>query len=157
MKQLLIALLFLLVPALAEAQDPQQITVYRLPEYHLCTDSAGQFACFDVPAFQALLRMDADLHLDEGLVQQLQASIVQYQVIQTQLHASVANLQNRLDIYVDDRNRLYQLWSTENEQRHQAQEQPAVGDWVAWTVAAICGVIAAGLGVVLGVEVAAHP
>jgi hypothetical protein len=152
MRNLFLALaLFLLIPSIAEAQDPQQITVYRLPEYHLCTEGNIQSACFNINQFQDLLQMDADLHLDEQLIQQLRASVTHYQDIQVQLQASMDNLQTRLDIYVEDRNRLYQLWTSENARRHQLEERPQVGDWVAWAVAAICGVIAVGLGVTLAV------
>ena len=46
-----------------------------------------------------------------------------------------------------ERDRLFNLWKDENRRRHEAENRPAVGSWIAWSVAAVAAALALGFGI----------
>ena len=139
-----------LTPHISKAQT--EIEVHRLPQYHITSDGA----CFDFPSFQALLVMDEDLHLAEIQVPLLQGVVAEREAQVVDFRAVIANLQYRLDLFREDRTRLFNLWVTQNLRMHELDERPDAGSWIAWAVAGVALAAAVVFGVTLGIVVSGN-
>lgn len=129
-------------PAFAQVD----IEAHRLPEYTQTTYGA----CFDFPGFRELLVLDEDLHLAEIQIPELQGIIVERDAQVLDLRSVISNLQYRLDLYREDRARIFAMWTEENRMRHELEERPDAGSWIAWAVAGVSLAAAVILGVTLG-------
>ncbi len=137
-------------PLISKAQT--EIEAHRLPQYHITNDGA----CFDFPSFQSLLLMDEDLHLAEIQVPQLQGIVAEREAQVVDFRAIIASLQYRLDLFIEDRARLYALWVDQNLRMHELDERPDAGSWIAWAVAGVALAAAVVFGVTLGIVVSGN-
>ena len=125
---------------------------YRLPAGQRLTTPQGTFQGFTLEDFKVLLKMDVDL---ESFSQQ----IPKYIKLQENLTKLNANLNKQLEvvnlnvkILQDERVRLTKKWIEENKLRHLAENKPSIMTWLGWGAAAVMGIVATVLAVILTVK-----
>lgn len=150
---ILLLALGLVFPVIGEAQEPSftvdstELSLYRLPEGRRCVVEGVTYQCFNLEEYKELLRIDTDL---ESITEKYETSlemISHLDEVNDSLRLQIEEKEEQISILSQERDRLFNKWKEENMLRLEAENKPALGNWVAWgTAAAEAGVI---LGLVL--------
>lgn len=154
-----LCVLALAAPAMAQpslSDDPisfevEGLTNFRLPVGRRCEVNGETFQCFDLQEYRVLLQMDVDLR---SFQLQLTTSLERVDRLERALMAmnrAVDGYEEQVTTLQAERARLYEQWAEENRLRLLAENKPAIGSWIAWSLAAveaavILGLVLAGLG-----------
>lgn len=150
---ILLLSLGLVFPVIGEAQEPSftvdsaELSLYRLPEGRRCKVEGVTYQCFNLEEYKELLRMDTDLQHVVEQNEALKDTIRSLYGLVDELRLQLDEKDEQIDILSNERDRLFGKWKEENKLRLEAENKPALGNWIAWgTAAAEAGVI---LGLVL--------
>lgn len=92
-------------------------------------------ACYDLPQYKELLKLDLDFQVvvNEKLILEKR---LDNSLKQTELYKAAAEKQKEtVDLYFAENERLYGLWKEENKKRHIAENKPMWGSWLSWGIA----------------------
>ena len=144
----LLSILIVFLPASSLARP-----LYRLPVGTRIQTPKEELQGYTLEEMKMLLKMDVDLEFYET---------VQLPKIKEQLEATkkiieakdviIGSKDGQLKTANQDRERLTNKWSEENKLRHECENKPKFGSWVAWGLAALLGGTALALGIVLVVK-----
>lgn len=137
LKYVSIVTLLLSFSNVGQAQD---IVRYRLPEGTRITVAGVTYQAFDLEEYRELLRMDVDLRFQDEFITHLQTRVANYERLVTEYALIVASLEREAEVYQAENTRLLERWTEENRLRHEAENRPMLGSWVAWGFAGIFAV-----------------
>ena len=125
---------------------------YRLPPGKRLTVQSETFQGYSLEEFKLLLKMDVDL-------ESFSKQVPKYIKLQEDLTKLNVNLNERLElaqsvitILHGERDRLTKKWTEENRLRHLAENKPSILSWLGWGAAAVMGIVATVLAVILVVK-----
>lgn len=150
MRFLILILISLLIvpPALSLAHPP----LFRLPEGKRVEVSGEILQGYTLSEMKILLKMDVDL---ESFSEQLPKIKAALDAAEKALKAKDVMLESKdkqISLLVQDRDRITEKWSQENKLRHECENKPKFGSWIAWGIAAVLGATAIALGITLVVK-----
>jgi hypothetical protein len=116
----------------------------RLPPSEAKTVAGERWQCYDFENFKLLLKFEADhqaciwkqIETDER-DDQLKEQVDALRNVVKLHEASIGDLRAEND-------RLFKQWSEENKLRHEAENKPQLGSWIAWSVAGVSTAVLAG-------------
>jgi hypothetical protein len=107
---------------------------------------------YTLEEMKILLKMDLDLHVLDLELPKLKEIISKKDNIIKSKDKIISSKDIQIDLITKDRDRITGKWKEDNRLRHECEQKPRFGSWVAWTVAAITTGVAIGLGIAFGVR-----
>jgi len=141
-----IGLASLLVAVTASARAP-----YRLPPGTRLQLPEGTYQGYTLEEMKVLLKMDVDLEAYEKEIPKYKQSLEDYAKVLEAKEAIIKSKDKQVNLLKEDMARLTTKWSEENKLRHECENKPKFGSWIAWTIAAVATVTAIALGVTIAV------
>jgi len=150
MRYLIAVLISMLVvpPTLSLAHPP----LFRLPEGKRVEVSGETLQGYTLEEMKVLLKMDADL---ESFSEQLPKIKSALDAAEKALKAKDTMLESKdkaISLLTQDRNRITEKWTQENKLRHECENKPKFGSWIAWGLTAVLGATTVALGITLVVK-----
>lgn len=151
---LALSVFFTGVPIVSAQEGPQgQDTVqegeysfpHEVPVGERCVANGETYQCFSLEEFRELLVVDRKLYLRSNLLRNYKEQKYSLEEVNTKLKVNVESLETKVNILEAERERLYQKWEKENKLRHEAENKPMIGSWIAWTLAASEAAVILGL------------
>lgn len=145
MNKFIILLIFLLHIPICYARS-----LYKLPTGKRVQVSGVTYQGYTFEEMKILLKIDIDLEFYETV--QLPKTKQQLDELKKIIEAKdtiIKSKEIQLDLANKDRIRLTDKWSEENKLRHECENKPRFGSWVAWIITAATSTAAITLGIVL--------
>jgi hypothetical protein len=134
-------------PALGQARP-----LYKLPAGVRLQTPQGTFQGYSLEEMKTLLKMDVDLESFETQLPKIKSALESAEkAIQAQ-EIMLKSKDAQIDLLKQDQTRLTEKWSQENKLRHECENKPKFGSWIAWGTAAVLGATALALGITLVVK-----
>jgi hypothetical protein len=92
---------------------------------------------YSLEEFKIVLRIHADYRAWGIQVPVLKEEVKHYEGLVENLYKQLKLQEENTTLLKEDRARLYEKWQTDNRLRHECENKPAFGSWVAWTAAAV--------------------
>ncbi len=155
-----LATLLLLQPVLAASQPTSgptsaptsQPSTIPFPPGTRLTLRQGTLQGFNLAEFKMLLRIHADYRALWTQVPLLRKSTKQYQALAGNLSKQLKLQGEESNLLRAERTRLAKKWQEENRLRHLAENKPSIMTWLGWGSAAVMGIVATVLAIVLAVD-----
>lgn len=143
----LLLIFTLLRPGVAVADDtvntvtiPDDIyEVYRLPMGTMHNVDSVDHVCYNLDQFKLLLKLDSDLRGATKTSLLLAEEARDYKLANSELKSIIAEEGKQISALKLDRARLYERWSTENRDKHKAENKPTLGSWFPWALSGVLG------------------
>ena len=126
---ILISVVFLFSVTPALAQDTTSVyNTYRLPEgkFVVSEEDQGTYMGYTIGQFKDLLRIDNDLRLADGILEQnkviMQSQDKQLEFMDRALDYSDKNV----ELLIKDRDRITKLRTKDNKRMHKAEQKPFI-------------------------------
>ena len=124
---ILISVVFLFSVTPALAQDSIYNT-YRLPEGKFVVSKGDDEAYmgYTVGQFKDLLRIDNDLRLADGILEQNKLIMQSQDKQLVVLDKALAYSDKNVELLIKDRDRITEKWKADNKKRHKAEQKPFI-------------------------------
>lgn len=130
--------------------DP--ITLYRLPKGKRLQVSGETYQGYTLEEMKVLLLMDTDLRAFEIEIPKLKQIEIDKQKIIEAKDKIISAKDTQLVLLQTDRDRITKKWTEENKLRHECENKPKFGSWIAWGTAGVLAAIALGFGIAYGID-----
>jgi hypothetical protein len=144
---LFLVLILAMAPSLGMAR-----TSYKLPPGARLQIAQGTVQSYSLEEMKILLKMDVDLEAYEKEIPKYKKSLEDYGKIVESMSIMLKSKDVQIDTLTKERVRITEKWSQENKLRHECENSPRIGSWVAWSIAGVATVTAICLGVILAVD-----
>jgi hypothetical protein len=144
MRQIIAVLLVSLLACPVLARSP-----YRLPAGTRLQTTQGTFQGYSLEEMKVLLKMDVDLEFYGTEFPKYKQLLEDYRKLIEARDNILKSKDIQIGLLTKDQTRLTEKWSQENKLRHECENKPRFGSWVAWTIVAVTSTIAVTLGIVL--------
>lgn len=137
-----------LYPSLSYSKE-----LYRLPQGIRLDTERGMFQAYTLEEFKILLKMDVDLEYfekDNVLYKKMFDEATRITEDQVKI---VTSQDKQINILKNENSRLIEKWKEDNRLRHECENRPMFGNWIAWTLAGVAAVVALSFGIVLAVNI----
>lgn len=124
---------------------------YKLPAGTRLQTPQGTFQGYSLEEMKILLKMDVDLESCDFQFPELRNLLSATEQLVKANEAIIKSKDVQIDILKKEQSRLTEKWSQENKLRHECENKPRFGSWVAWAIAAVSASTAIALGVTLAV------
>lgn len=104
---------------------------------------------YTLEEFKIILKIHADYKSWYTQIPKLKLKVKFLDEIITKKDDQLRLLGSEIETLQTERKRLTEKWKEENRLRHLAENKPKFGTWIAWSVAAVLGVVASALGIIL--------
>ena len=126
--------------------------LFRLPAGTRLQTPQGTFQGYTLEEMKTLLKMDVDLESFEVQLPKIKFSMESAEKAIKAQEVMLKSKDRQVDLLKQDQVRLTEKWSQENKLRHECENKPKFGSWVAWGIAAVLGATALALGITLVVK-----
>jgi hypothetical protein len=130
--------------------DP--ITLYRLPKGKRVQAQGETYQGYTLEEMKQLLLIDSDLRALEEEVPKLKDIERDKQKIIESKDKIILSKDIQIDLLSKDRDRITDKWKADNKLKHECEQKPKFGSWIAWGTAGILAAVALGFGIAYGTK-----
>ena len=141
----LMVLLLAMAPALSLAQPTSaptsrptsQPTIIPFPNGMRLTVGRGVFQGYNLEDFKILLRIHADYRALWTQAPLLKNNIRQARELSENLSKQLKLYEEEVTLFKKEKIRLFEKWKKDNQLRHECENKPMFGHWIAWAATAV--------------------
>jgi len=139
-----------LASELPQSFPVSQPVFLSLPRGESVQGQRGMLRGYALEEFKILLRIYADYRSWGNQVSNLQKEVNNFRKLSALNRKHLRIQDEEVDLLKKENTRLFEKWQRDNQLKHECENRPSLGSWIAWTAAAAAAVVAAVLvGVIL--------